>query len=112
MAQQVVKSLIDDIDGSEATETVTFAYRGQEYEIDLNEKHARQLAEALLPYMQHGRRLSRRSRPGKAAAGARGGTADRDRIAAIRQWAKDQGIAISARGRIPQHIVEQYDAAH
>ena len=30
---------------------------------------------------------------------------------AIRAWAKDQGISVSARGRIPANIVERYEAA-
>jgi hypothetical protein len=29
----------------------------------------------------------------------------------IRAWAKDQGIAVSARGRIPATVVERYQAA-
>jgi site-specific recombinase XerD len=38
MAQRVV--LIDDIDGSEGSETVTYTVNGQEYEIDLSQKNA------------------------------------------------------------------------
>ena len=37
MAKKTVVLLEDDIDGSEATETLSFALDGSEYEIDLNE---------------------------------------------------------------------------
>ena len=40
MAQQVFVSITDDLDGSEADETITFALDGTSYEIDLNEKNA------------------------------------------------------------------------
>jgi nucleoid-associated protein Lsr2 len=35
----------------------------------------------------------------------------RERSETIRSWAKDQGIAVSDRGRIPASVVEQYEAA-
>ena len=35
----------------------------------------------------------------------------RERSGDIRAWAKDQGIAVSERGRIPASVVEQYQAA-
>ena len=37
MAQRTQVILVDDIDGSEATQTVTFGIDGVTYEIDLNE---------------------------------------------------------------------------
>ena len=40
MAQKVNVILIDDIDGSEATETVSFGLDGTQYEMDLNLQHA------------------------------------------------------------------------
>lgn len=33
--------LVDDLDGSEANETLTFALDGLSYEVDLNVSHAR-----------------------------------------------------------------------
>ena len=40
MAKQTITQLIDDIDGSEAEETITFGIDGASYEIDLNAKNA------------------------------------------------------------------------
>jgi hypothetical protein len=39
------------------------------------------------------------------------GSASRHRSADIRAWAKDRGIAVSERGRIPASVTEQYQAA-
>ena len=35
----------------------------------------------------------------------------RERSADIRAWAKDQGITVSDRGRIPASVAEQYETA-
>jgi hypothetical protein len=44
---------------------------------------------------------------GKRSRGARGPSA-----AAIRNWAQEQGIEVSASGRVPREVREQYLAAH
>jgi hypothetical protein len=104
MARQVISTFTDDIDGSVASETVTFGYRGRNYEIDLSETHARQLEEFLSPYLEHGRRVRQRRGRGDGG-GQRRSELD---TAAIRQWAKQQGLAVPARGRIPADIVRRY----
>jgi len=38
-------------------------------------------------------------------------TASRRRAGDVRAWAKDHGIAVSSRGRIPARVAEQYHAA-
>ena len=109
MAQRVVTERLDDMDGSTAEETVTFGYRRQQYEIDLNAQHAAELDEALAPYLEyarkgisprpvlrHGRRVQRERRTHRDTR-------------AIRAWAREQGIAISDRGRIPAEIMERYE---
>ncbi|SFO55503.1 Lsr2 protein [Actinomadura madurae] len=57
MAQQVRVTMTGDLDGSEASETVSFAVDGREYEIDLNEKNVSKLRSSLHAYMESGRRL-------------------------------------------------------
>ncbi len=105
VARKVVLELTDDLDGSDAGQTVSFGFRGVEYEIDLNDKNAAKLEKALSPYIEAGRRASRRRRGAskRQAEGAAG-----VRPAAVRQWAQEQGLAISARGRIPAQVVERY----
>jgi Lsr2 len=110
MATQIQTLLIDDLDGSEAKETVTFGIDGTNYEIDLNDENAKNLRAALTPFVASARRSD--SAP---ARGRRRGTAQRpsrDRSSEIRAWAKAQGLEVSERGRIAAHITQQYEAAH
>jgi hypothetical protein len=107
MAQKITVALEDDIDGGPAEETVRFAIGGVDYEIDLSKRNAAAFRRQLAPFVDHARKAGRgaRRRPGRSAA-------SRDRSGAIRAWAKEQGIAVSDRGRIPVSVVEQYEAAN
>ncbi|MDQ0616783.1 histone-like nucleoid-structuring protein Lsr2 [Arthrobacter globiformis] len=108
MARKTVVIIEDDLDGSEASETVQFAIDGAEYEIDLNEKHANELRQALDRFTAAARKSSGgRGRP----AGRRSPSGGID-SKVIRKWAQDQGLTVNARGRIQAEIVEQYQAAH
>jgi hypothetical protein len=106
MAQKVTVALADDLDGGPADETVRFGVDGTAYEIDLSAKNAAAFRHHLAPFIDHARRAGRgqRRRPGRTAA-------SRDRSGSIRAWAKEAGVAVSARGRIPASVVEQYQAA-
>src|SRR6476659_1610612 len=61
MAQKVQVVLVDDVDGGDASETVTFALDGVTYEIDLNEDNAAKLRDAFATWVGHGRRVSGRA---------------------------------------------------
>ena len=106
MAQKITVALEDDLDGGPADETVQFGLGGSEYEIDLSKKNATAFRRQLAPFIEHARKAGRgpRRRPGRGAS-------SRERSGGIRAWAKDQGIAVSDRGRIPASVVEQYQAA-
>lgn len=113
VARREIVVLEDDLDGGNADESVKFALDGIAYEIDLNSKNAGKLRDAFAPYVK----VARKSRGGVVAGGRsagvrapRGGGAatDREQNKAIREWAKRQGREISARGRIPQGIVDEY----
>src|SRR6201982_4246771 len=56
MAQKVQVLLVDDIDGSEATETVSFGLDGAAYEIDLSSGNAGKLRTELAQYVEHARK--------------------------------------------------------
>jgi Lsr2 len=105
MAQKITVALEDDIDGGPADETVRFGLGGTGYEIDLSKKNGNAFRRQLAPFIEHARRAGRgqRRRPGRTAS-------SRERSADIRAWAKDQGITVSDRGRIPASVAEQYDA--
>jgi hypothetical protein len=108
MAQKVQTLIIDDIDGSEAEGTVRFALDGTDYEIDLNGTHRQALRELLEPYIAHARKISGARRSGRG--GRRGGGGGID-TAAVRAWAREQGIEIKERGRVPASVVERYRQA-
>jgi hypothetical protein len=86
-------------------ETLRFAFEGTDYEIDLNAKNAVALRKLLAPYLEHARRV------GRAPARAGRTAASRQRSGDIRAWAKEHGLQVSERGRIPASVVEQYHAA-
>jgi hypothetical protein len=110
MAQKVQVTLVDDLDGGQAEETVAFALDGSAYEIDLSSKNAAKLRDAVAAYVGAGRKLGRGA--GKRSARGGGGTAaaDREQNQAIREWAKKKGLKVSERGRIPAEIMERYHA--
>ncbi|WP_422665454.1 histone-like nucleoid-structuring protein Lsr2, partial [Aquipuribacter hungaricus] len=56
VAQHVNVVLVDDIDGSSASETVTFSLDGVSYEIDLNEDNAARLRSSVSEFVEKGRR--------------------------------------------------------
>lgn len=107
MAQKVNIVLVDDLDGTEADETVTFGLDGTTYEIDLTDKNARALREALSGYVGHARKVS----AGRRGSGRRTASSSSN-TKAVREWAKSQGMAVSERGRISGEVQQAYDAAH
>lgn len=105
MAQKIQTLFIDDLDGSEAAGTVRFGLDGTEYEIDLSKDHTDALHTALGKYVEHARKVG-----GATRRQVRGGRRSADVIdtTKVRGWAKEQGIDIKERGRVPGKIVEQY----
>ncbi|MEZ0166385.1 Lsr2 family protein [Kineococcus sp. LSe6-4] len=117
MAQKVQVLLVDDIDGNEASETVTFALDGVNYEIDLSDEHAAALRDAFAPWVGHARRVGGRSSSGrKSSSGSRPAAKasegpERD-TGEVRTWARENGYTVSDRGRISAEILQAFDAAH
>ncbi|MGW1377947.1 histone-like nucleoid-structuring protein Lsr2 [Streptomyces sp. NPDC002446] len=111
MAQKVQVLLVDDLDGGEAEETVTFALDGKSYEIDLSDSNAQKLRESLAEFVKAGRRTGGRSagRGGKARAASSAGSQD---TAKIRAWAKENGYNVNDRGRVPADIREAFEKAN
>lgn len=109
MAQKVNIVLVDDIDGSEADETVVFGLDGTTYEIDLNDKNAAALRDALAPYLGHARKSGSAGSARRAAkkASALGPTARE-----VRDWARSNGYTVPDRGRIPADVRSAFDAAN
>ena len=108
MAQKTQIILVDDIDGSEATQSVTFALDGVTYEIDLNDDHAAALRETIEEWTVKARRSGGRRIRRRAGVAAR----THSNTQKVREWASANGYEVSDRGRIPASIREAYDAAN
>jgi hypothetical protein len=109
MAKQTTVTLIDDLDGSVAEEQVEFAVDGRSYEIDLSAANSARLRDLLAPFVSAARRTGgRRSQ----ASGTSRSTSDREQNQAIREWAQQNGFAVSDRGRLPANVIEAYQKAH
>ncbi|HEX4247107.1 MAG TPA: Lsr2 family protein [Pseudonocardia sp.] len=111
MAQKVTVSLVDDLSGAQADETVSFGLDGKSYEIDLSSKNADKLREALADYVAAARKPGG-GRRASAAAPARRPAVDREQNQAIREWARNKGMKVNDRGRIPSEVVDAYHQAN
>ncbi len=117
MATLTTVTLVDDLDGSEASESLAFALDGASYEIDLSEKNADKLRDALAGYVANARRVDGARRgPGrpKAVKAPRGSRTapDREQTAAIREWARANGHEVSERGRLSASVLQAFEEAH
>ena len=123
MAQKTVVTLVDDLSGEEAEDisTVEFALDGVTYEIDLDEDNSAALRDALANYVAAARRTggrraaaAGRRRSGGAGTGTPRATSpggyDRETSKQIREWAKGEGFEVSDRGRVPNNVVEAWEA--
>jgi hypothetical protein len=110
VVQKVLTLLQDDIDGSEAQETVEFSLDGVTYQIDLNEDHAAELRALFSPFLESGRRIQgRRSRAVRVKQPT---TVDMPAVpAAVRAWATANKIPVPTRGRIPAAVTAQFHEA-
>lgn len=105
MAQRVVVTISDDIDGGEAAETVTFGLDGKSYEIDLNLANAEKLRKSLEPFVAAGRRQARSGKTYKHTSLA-------PDPAVVRAWARSNDLDVPPRGRIPKRVYAAYSEAH
>lgn len=114
MAQRVLIERIDDLDcTNEADETVHFGLDGAVYEMDLCAANAERLRDVFSAYITAGRKTggTLRRRPGVTPPLARNQPPRDTESAAIRVWARAQGIHVPLRGRVPLAVQEAYEAA-
>jgi hypothetical protein len=104
VAKKTIVTLIDDIDGSTAEESIQFSFEGASYEIDLSTENAAAFRSAMKPYLDASRKATSR-RPRRSASSTAASPKD------VRAWAAENGIAVPARGRIPAEVQDQYRAA-
>ncbi len=127
MSRRVIQVLTDDLDGSDADDTVKFGIDGVEYEIDLSLANANQMREVFRRYVDAGRRVGRMASGGRqrvVAPGtgrreawldrATGSTtydpAAKQERADVRDWSRQHGVHVPDRGRIKQEIMDAFTA--
>jgi Lsr2 len=109
MAQKFQTLFIDDLDGGEAAETVRFGLDGTDYEIDLSSAHTDELRRTLDQYVAHARRAGAAASRHSSRGGRRANKpADTHQV---REWAREHGVEIHERGRVPAEVFEKYRAA-
>ena len=99
MARKTKTVLVDDLDGSDATSTATFALDGVRYEIDLNDENASEMRSDFMKWTTAARRVGGRAKRGTGAG---------NEAKQIRDWAGRNGYVVSDRGRIPVTVKEAY----
>lgn len=108
MAQKVVREFIDDIDGSAAERTFTFAVDGTAYEIDLSSENIAEFTSAIGGFIESARKVKSTSRRQRSAS-----TTDlrqrRERLNEVREWARKNGYSVSERGRISAEVLAAFD---
>jgi hypothetical protein len=111
MAQKTIVKMYDDLDGSEIDaegKSVTFSFEGATYEIDLSSKNVEKMRRDFAVYTEKARKVSGRSGRGAAKAVEPAPLDTR----AVRAWAEEQGLEVSARGRLSTDLIDRYRAAH
>lgn len=104
----VVQVLCDICESADGTSSNEFSIERGTYEIDLCSMHQAAFDDALNPFVDRARAVSR----GRSASATNRAVTRRDpgQTEAIRRWARDNGFAISSRGRIPASIEQSYNA--
>lgn len=113
MAKQTIVMLTDDLDGGEAETTVSFAFDGMGYDIDLSGENAQKFRELMGPYLAAGTRKGKvhyapQAHTAQSASVSSTGRTDKQTLLAIREWAPRNGYSLSTRGRIPTHVQNAY----
>ncbi|ANA86218.1 Lsr2-like DNA bridging protein [Gordonia phage Lozinak] len=102
--------MVDDLDNKPIEEgeggTVSFSFQGVDYEIDLRTTNIMKFEKALDKFVTAATRVGGRKRMVRAAP-----SEDATDLRAVRQWARDNGYEVSAKGRVPQHVMRAFSEA-
>lgn len=93
--KKVQEMLIDDLDGSPAVGTVKFTYKGATYEIDLSEGNLEKFDACMGAFINKARVYGKKRTEAQEQPD-------------IRSWAKNKGLKIGSRGRIPATVLREF----
>jgi hypothetical protein len=113
MAQRIVVQYVDDLDGTPLSDgaggTVSFGLDGTSYEVDLSNANAERLRSALAEFVAVSRKVGGRTGSRRSSTARSSSSVN---AAAVREWARAQGIQVSERGRVSADVIESYNARH
>lgn len=101
-----VTKLVDDIDGSDATDTLEFSWGGDNYTIDLNDTNADEFRTVMALYVSHATKVRHEV---KSAAKRSGGVRSTSELNEIRSWARANGYEVASIGRIREEVITAYE---
>lgn len=112
MAQRIQTIMTSDLSGVDIPEgdgtTIRFSAHGVDYEMDVTSQEAQQFDADLQLYIGGARKVGgRRTSTAPTTSGR-----DKEQTKAIKLWADQEGLDYPKRGRLPQSLLEQYEAAH
>ena len=113
MAQQIITTTIDDLDGTEGASTVAFSVDGGNYEIDLAPDNMIIFHEMVSVWARRARDVTAQNRA-KATAHRLVGSPRRTQASRrwtkrVRDWAGAHGYDLQSGGRIPHAVILQYE---
>lgn len=65
MVKRIVTHYVDDLDGGEANETLTFGLDGVDYELDLSDHNAKEIRETMGRWVEKAHRIGGRKTTGR-----------------------------------------------
>jgi hypothetical protein len=110
MGQKVVKTLVDDFDGTQKADVTRWlAVDGKVVRLDLTAANSARLDAAVAEFMAVGAA----DRSGASARARRTvATAGPVQSASIREWARANGYPVSDHGRLPAAVLQGFAALH
>ena len=110
MARRNITQDFDDLDDQPLSESelhvVHFSLDGTDYVLDLCDQNAAKVRDAFRPFIDAGRKAES-SRKRRSSSTNRDPNLNRK----IREWARENGEDVADRGRIPQELIDAYNAA-
>lgn len=101
-----ISKIVDDIDGSDATDTLEFSWGADNYTIDLNDKNAEVFRDLIALYVAHATKVV--PTPPVLRGTTKGRTSAE--LNRIRDWARENGFEVASMGKIRAEVMEAYDA--
>ena len=109
MARTYVAVIEDDLTGEvvdqQDAESIEFAVNGKSYTIDLGKKNASEFHKSLDRYIAVATKVG-------GAGSRKPARGSKEDLAAIREWGKENGFTVSARGRVRSELKDAYSRAH